>query len=145
MADVFLSYASEDRDRVTPIVEAIENSGFTVWWDLRIGLGTSFDREIERELEAAECVVVIWSEHSIESDWVRNEAQDGLDRRVLVPILIDNVKPPLAFRRAQAAQLTTHIRDGELNRIVASIEALVNRSTASLPVTSRSKSTPSPF
>ena len=105
MADVFVSYASADRNRIIPIVDAVEQAGFTVWWDRRIELGASFDREIVRELEAAACVLVIWSEHSIDSDWVCNEAQEGLDRGVLLPILIDDVKPPLAFRRAQSAQL----------------------------------------
>jgi len=97
MADVFVSYASEDRDRVRPLVDVIEGAGFSVWWDPRIDLGTSFDREIEHELELAECVVVVWSGRSIESDWVRAEAQEGLDRGILVPVLIDDVKPPLAF------------------------------------------------
>jgi hypothetical protein len=30
MADVFISYATEDRQRVKPIVEAIEQAGFSV-------------------------------------------------------------------------------------------------------------------
>jgi hypothetical protein len=68
MADVFVSYASEDRERVAPIVEAIEQAGFSVWWDRRIGLGSSFDREIERELESAGCVIVVWSNRSVDSD-----------------------------------------------------------------------------
>ena len=37
MADVFISYASEDRERVKPIVGSIEDAGFSVWWDRRIG------------------------------------------------------------------------------------------------------------
>ena len=74
MADVFISYASEDRDRVKPFIEALEDAGFSVWWDRRIGLGASFDKAIEVELNAAKAVVVVWSYSSVESDWVRNEA-----------------------------------------------------------------------
>jgi hypothetical protein len=61
MADVFFSYATEDRELLEPIVEATEKAGFSVWWDRRIGLGRSFDREIERELDAAACVIVVSS------------------------------------------------------------------------------------
>jgi len=107
MADVFLSYAAEDRGRVLPIVRAIESAGFSVWWDRQIGIGRHFEREIERELDSARCVVAVWSEHSLSSDWVRNEAQEGMDRGVLVPIILDGVRPPLAFRRVQAAQVGT--------------------------------------
>lgn len=68
MADVFVSYASEDRDRIAPLAHVIESEDLTVWWDRRIGMGARFDREIERELDAAKCVVVVWSEHSVDSD-----------------------------------------------------------------------------
>ncbi len=46
MADIFLSYASEDRERVQPLAEVLEGQGYSVWWDTRIGVATSFDREI---------------------------------------------------------------------------------------------------
>jgi Tol biopolymer transport system component len=105
MADIFVSYASEDRERVRPIVEELEARGFSVWWDTRIGIGASFDREIERELRAASCVVTVWSTASVDSDWVREETQDGLDRNILVPIQIDDCRLPLGFRRTQTAQL----------------------------------------
>ncbi len=93
MAHVFLSYAAEDRPRVEPLVRAIEASGLTVWWDRRIGMGSSFDVVIERELDAASCVVVVWSVHSIASEWVRSEANEGAERGILVPVQIDDVRP----------------------------------------------------
>ena len=95
MADVFISYASEDRERIRPLVRAIEAAGLSVWWDTNIGMGASFDREIEQELDATKCVVVIWSERSVNSDWVRAEATEALERQLLVPAIIDDVRPPL--------------------------------------------------
>ena len=50
MADIFVSYAAEDRERVRPLVTALESQGYSVWWDGRIGIGNSFDRVIEYEL-----------------------------------------------------------------------------------------------
>jgi hypothetical protein len=76
-----------------------------VWWDRRIIAGQTFDQVIEHELETAKCVVVLWSKDSIVSEWVRNEAAAAAERGVLVPALIDNVKPPLEFRRKQTADL----------------------------------------
>ena len=72
----------------------------------RIDPGQSFDSEIERELGAASCVLVVWSNTSVESDWVREEADDGLKRDILVPVQIDDCTIPLGFRRKQAAQLS---------------------------------------
>ena len=104
MADIFVSYATEDRERVRPLVERPESEGYSVWLDRRIGLGASFDREIERELDAACCVVVLWSRQSIESDWVHNEAETGKEPNILVPARIEDVRVPRSFKRAQSAE-----------------------------------------
>jgi len=56
MADVFLSYAREDRDCAEKLARALVERGWTVWWDLRIQVGRSFSETIERELDAAKCV-----------------------------------------------------------------------------------------
>jgi hypothetical protein len=106
VADVFLSYAREDRERARTVACALETQGWSVWWDRKIVAGESFDRTIEEQLKSARAVVVLWSIHSIYSEWVRNEAADASEREVLVPALIDDVKQPLEFRRRHAANLT---------------------------------------
>jgi hypothetical protein len=50
-------------------------------------------------------VVGLWSERSIISEWVKNEAASAAERGALAPALIDNVKIPLEFRRKQTADL----------------------------------------
>ena len=126
MADIFLSYSSDDIDRVRPLVSQLESAGFTVWWDDRIDPGSSFDREIERELEAAKCVIVVWSDTSVDSTWVREEADAGLQLNKLVPLLIDDCQIPLGFRRVQAARLIGWPDGGQdLNGVLARVEMLV--------------------
>lgn len=105
MTDVFISYASEDRDRAAQLASALGTIGWTVWWDRKIITGQTFDHAIERELENAKSVIVLWSKHSIGSEWVRNEASAASERGVLVPATIESVKLPLEFRRKQTADL----------------------------------------
>jgi hypothetical protein len=121
MADIFLSYKREDRDKVRPLVEALQAQGWSVWWDTRIGVGETWDKVIETELAAAKCVVVVWSRRSVDSRWVRSEAHEGLERGCLVPVIIEGAKPPLAFKLVQSTDLT-HRRG----------EALVQTSPTSL-------------
>ena len=97
MADVFISYAKKDRDWVFKLAAALAESGCTVWWDSELEHGTSFDRVIEREIEVAAAVVVVWSDASRESDWCRAEATAALDERKLVPISIQQARPPMRF------------------------------------------------
>jgi len=105
MADVFISYARSDRDRCTAIREALEALKVSVWSDAGIGAGSSFDREIEREIEAAKTLLVLWSEASAQSDWVRNEARTGKERSGLIAVQLEPCQLPLEFRSVQALLL----------------------------------------
>lgn len=124
MADIFISYASADRKRVEPLVDLLKQQGWTVWWDRDLIAGPSFDREIEKALHAARCVVVVWSRHSIDSTWCRAEATDAQERGLLVPVVIDDVRPPLAFRAAQTASMIGWPRSQDnLERVFDGISA----------------------
>jgi hypothetical protein len=103
--DIFVSYAREDRARVAPVVAALEARGWSVFWDRRIPAGQTWRSHIGRALEQTRCVVVAWSEHSIRSEWVIEEADNGRERGILVPIFLDPVRQPLGFGSIQAADL----------------------------------------
>jgi hypothetical protein len=62
---------------------------------------------IDEALSSSRCVVVLWTKTSVASSWVKNEASDALQRRRLIPTLLDaEVRIPLEFRRLQAADLS---------------------------------------
>ncbi len=105
MADIFISYSSEDRERVIPVVRALEIHGWSVWWDRIIPPGKTFSRVIEEALGAARCLIVLWTATSVKSDWVSNEAAEGARRKILIPALLDEVEIPFEFKRIQAASL----------------------------------------
>lgn len=105
MSDIFLSYKSEDRPKARIIAKALEHHGYSVWWDRVIPIGQSYDDVIEEELDASRCEVVLWSKKSVKSNWVKDEAQEGYNRGILFPVFIEEVTPPLHFRRMQAAKL----------------------------------------
>jgi TIR domain len=105
MSDIFLSYANEDLGRIGLLVAAIEESGWSVFWDRTIPAGKTWREVIANGIAEARCVVVAWSENSIQSSWVQEEADEGRERGILIPLLIDPVKPPMGFRSMQAANL----------------------------------------
>lgn len=83
----------------------LESQGVEVWWDRDIPRGKSFNRVIEETLQQAKCAIAIWSRTSVTSEWVFNEASAARRREILVPVLIDDIEPPLEFRHLQAARL----------------------------------------
>lgn len=105
MADIVLSYAREDRQQAESLSRALEDAGWSVWWDREILPGVSYEQLIEAELSAARCVVVLWSASARQSNWVRDEATLALTRNVLVSVLLDDSTPPLGFRQQQTATL----------------------------------------
>lgn len=105
MPDVFLSYASADRERAREIASVFRQRGWSVWWDRTIPPGRTYDQVIEEALDASRCVVVLWTRNSVVSDWVKIEADEGARRGILVPVVLEEVRIPLAFRRIQAAHL----------------------------------------
>ena len=80
MADIFISYLREDIDAAEQLAGALEAHGWSVFWDRRIPAGKRFDDFLDEQLQAARCVIVLWSRGSILSPWVRDEAAVGRER-----------------------------------------------------------------
>lgn len=126
--EIFISYARDDRLQAQRLAEALEAQGWSVWWDRIIPAGRTFDDVIEEAIDSARCVIVLWSKASVGSRWVRTEAGEGAAREVLVPILIEETKIPLAFRRIQTADLTRwdgNKADQSFRRLTADIAELI--------------------
>ena len=99
MSRVFLSYAREDVDAAKSLAEAVSDAGHDVWWDRHLHGGSRFATEIDKALKNAEAVLVLWSDTSVDSAWVQDEAAEGRDSGRLVPVAFGSVKPPLGFRQ----------------------------------------------
>jgi adenylate cyclase len=115
VARVFLSYARADVDCAKALAELIGRAGHDVWWDRELHGGSRFTTEIDNALRDAEAVVVLWSKASLESAWVQDEAAEGRDSNRLVPVVIEDVRPPLGFRQYQALDLAD-LRSGDQPR-----------------------------
>ena len=153
MADIFVSYSNEDRERVIPVVKALEAQGWSVWWDRIIPPGKTFSRVIEEALAAAKCLIVLWTETSVKSDWVNNEAAEGARRRILIPALLDDVGIPFEFKRIQAAALVGWSGESDhagFQQLIKALTDLLGPPAAKVPVpeppaTSPAKSKPAEF
>src|SRR5262245_12146308 len=136
MAEIFISYASENRETARELAQAIGARGWSVWWDREIPLGKSYDEVIEKALAEAKCAIVLWSEVSGASEWVRNEASEGKRRGILIPVFIETVEAPLAFRLLNGADLrnwngeATH---AEFDRLAKRVAELLGQAASIAP------------
>jgi hypothetical protein len=133
VADLFLSYAREDVECAEALARALKARGWDVWWDRRILPGQTFADVIERELAQAGCVIVLWSRHSIASRWVKTEAEEAAEQNRLVPVRIEDVRPPFEFRRLQTADFFNWqggFGGHDFEACMSSIEQLVRSTVA---------------
>jgi len=100
---VFISYASEDRATATQLRDLISADGHEPWYDQDILPGKQWEREIERNLDDADVVVIVLSNSSVKKrGLVQREAaravaklEDLLDTDIyILPVRIDNCEPP---------------------------------------------------
>jgi len=105
MSDLFISYSRENRDQIKPLVSALERQGWTVWWDRNIPVGKTYDEVIQQALDAATCVIVVWTKQSIISRWVRDEASRAAARDKLFPVKLEEVNQPLGLGLTETANL----------------------------------------
>src|SRR4030095_7795605 len=105
MSDIFISYKREEQATARKLADALESEGWSVWWDPKLRAGEHFDDVIERALNEAKCVIVMWSNRSVQSRYVRDEATYALDHDKLVPVAIESVKLPFRFRGIHTLRL----------------------------------------
>ena len=122
---VFVSYSRADRKRAMPIIQALEQAGFSVWWDGLLEGGERYSTTTTAALESARAVVVLWSRTSQDSHWVHDEATRARDRRCLVPVSIDGTPPPLGFGQFQTIDARPGRKRAEgIDQIVRAVSAL---------------------
>jgi len=125
-ASVFVSWVPADQARVTPLIAALEARGHRVAWDRQLEARQSYTTIVTRALDASDVVLVCWSRASIESKQIEAEVVEGMRRGVLVPVLLDEVLPPLAFRTIQAVDLSRGDERG-IARVVEAVEHIAAR------------------
>jgi hypothetical protein len=84
MADIFLSYSKARREATAELARDLEEAGFSVWWDTGLLPTDDYRDEIDRHLDEAKAVIMIWTPESVHSRWVRAEADhaDGAGKLI---------------------------------------------------------------
>lgn len=126
---VFLSYASADKEIAQKIVAELRQEGIRVWFDTyELQPADSIAEAIVRAISASDYLVVLLSPHSVNSVWVQKELGATLSRDLtarditLLPVLIADceIPPPLAYY--QYLDLRTDFEEG-VSRLVERVDA----------------------
>jgi hypothetical protein len=108
MSDVFVAFEQGDQSRAARFIRALEGAGFSIWSHTDLPGGENWQTQVQAALEAAKCVVVLWTKNSVgpAGEFVREEARQAKARGILVPVTLQKVQPPLGFGELQAIDLS---------------------------------------
>jgi hypothetical protein len=104
VAHIFISYAREDQRQAKGLADVLSSEGLDVWWDPELYIGQNYPKEIQKVISESQHVIVLWSRHSVDSEWVRREATMGRNRSKLLPVRLDDCELPRGFQNLHTVQ-----------------------------------------
>lgn len=93
MADVLISYASDDARQAYELGSLMRAKGLSVWDDSQLQAGESFADVLQKELEQAKAIVTLWSEEGVRSEWTLKEAAFALKMEKYIGIFLPGFDP----------------------------------------------------
>jgi TPR repeat protein len=118
MADVFISYSKLDRGVAEALAHDLRSNGLDVWWDFELYAGDDFHQVIRIEIAKARAVIVVWTESSVNSPWVRGEALEASELNKLISTHVSGFDLrwlPINFRAFHSEPIS------QIERILAAI------------------------
>lgn len=138
--DVFISYASEDRQEVAkPLQKLLTDAGLRVWFDdTELDLGDGLKAHLDHAISQSRYAVAILSSHYVKKTWTNNElaaffSLENRNRKVILPIRHRMTQEDISkFSPLLANRLSVSTAEG-LNHVSETITRVVrNRASAEL-------------
>lgn len=119
--DVFISYSQLDRALAEEVHALLEGLGLKVWRDIRLldEPTVDFITHINLAHSRSQRILVLWSQSSVTSRWVREEAERAAGQQRLVALALtsfNQIDVPIGFRNLPTATLDQIRADRELLR-----------------------------
>jgi hypothetical protein len=114
----FISYSTKDQDFANRLYADLQVNGVRCWFapeDLKIG--DRFRQRIDEAIRLHDKLLLIFSRHSVQSDWVREEVESCLEREqrekrtVLFPVRLDDAIMDTGEAWAASIRRQRHIGD----------------------------------
>ena len=114
-ADVFISYASKDRDRILDLVDRLDAAGVSVWIDqMSIEGATMWSQEIVAAIRSCKVLILAISSSSADSENVVKElalASEG--RKRILPVYLESAEIPESMAYQLAGIQRVEFFDGD--------------------------------
>ena len=150
MWDLFISHASEDKDFVRQLVQALQQQGVQVWYDeLTLKLGDTLGSSINQGLAQSRYGVVVFSHAFFSKSWTQYELEGLINRemsqgKTILPIWHNISHTDVAQHAPSLANKLAVPSNAGLDVIVTKIMQVIRPSTPPTSLPSARASTPAP-
>lgn len=141
---VFISYTSHDQELANKLCRALESEGLRVWIAPRdIPAGSDYSTAIDQALRQCTHFVVLISEHSMRSKYVKSELTNAFDNdAVILPYFIEQIEPVPGFAFYLKAQQWIYGYNS-VDKGIATLVNAIKSKTPPLPHRDQVKAQPS--
>lgn len=128
---IFISYSHADTQLVFPIIQAMQDEHYRVWYDEGIDPGTEWDENIAEHIQSCGCLIAFLSGNYLNSENCKDElnyARDLNKQRLLI-YLDDITLPPgmaMRFNRLQSIYKCKYADENEFYKKLFSVEQLTS-------------------
>ncbi|AVH66790.1 toll/interleukin-1 receptor domain-containing protein [Nostoc sp. 'Peltigera membranacea cyanobiont' N6] len=117
--EVCLLYSESDKAIASLLEDALNYYSINVWQAQNISIGSKIINQTTEMLDKAKFVIVLWSNNSVKSALLKSLASEAKkNNKILIPVLIENIKIPGEFLDIQPAYLLNWDGDHENEQIV---------------------------
>ncbi len=123
--NVFISHSSADKDSVEELAKKLAENGIEPWYaGWEIGPGDSIVQKINEGLENCDVFVIVVSENSVHSQWVKEELSSAVIRRIehqarIIPVRLDDAPVPSVINHLHWVKM--HPLEEQLPQLVKAI------------------------
>ncbi|MEZ5056336.1 MAG: TIR domain-containing protein [Saprospiraceae bacterium] len=109
---VFISYSWNDKEKVIPIVNSLQENGIEIFMDsINLEVGQDLKNSIRYNIEGSETIIVFFSKEFTKSKWAEFELSTALNelkkRNInIVPVTLDSFPIPEKLRKYQVINLS---------------------------------------
>src|SRR5262249_28775342 len=95
-SNIFISYSHTDAAFVDALERKLLNAGILYWRDIHHSVAGPLEKQVDRAMRQNPTVLLVLSQHSVDSDWVQHEARTArelakeLNRPTLCPVALDD-------------------------------------------------------
>lgn len=118
ISPLFISYSHEDKDFVDKVERQLNKKGIRFWRDIHDMKAGRMEKQIDQAIRQNPTVLMVLSEHSLNSDWVEREAraaremEKDMGHDVLCPVALDDSWKDSKWEKHLMEQVTKyHVLD----------------------------------